>query len=292
MTKHTANYVGFSSNPTGTGAKGIWDLFRQAFYIKLGSWPTAKLHINSRGVGIETSLGSYNFIQFNSPGFLNVDGITPQVVVDYWIISGGSNSGGGGGGGAGGVITGSVPGASIGIGSFAVTVGAVANNSTFAFVGGPYSTTRGGGGGSYGCGANGQPGGSGGGGRAYCGGDAGSNPGGAGISGQGNPGGNGQGYDPYGGGGGGGKGGAGSFGQPSGGTGGAGIGLTDFPTFVGTPGPDPVKRYIASGGGGRDQGSARGPVGNGFGANTGGGGSASSTGAGSGAVIIRYYLDI
>lgn len=292
MTKHTANYVGFSSNPTGSGAKGIWDLFRQKFYTDLGSWPTAKLDIDGGGVGVSTQIGQFNFIQFNSPGFLNVNGITPQVIIDYWVVAGGGNNGGGGGGGAGGVITGSVPGASVGVGSYAVTVGAAANPSTIALPGGPYTTTAGGYGGSYGCGADGGPGGSGGGGRAYCSGTPTSNPGGAGIPGQGNPGGNGQGPSPYGGGGGGGKGGGGSFGQPSGGTGGAGIGLTDFPPFVGTPGPDPVKRYIASGGGGRDQSSARGPVGYGFGANTGGGSSASSTGAGSGTVIIRYYLNI
>jgi hypothetical protein len=290
MTKYTGNYIGFSSNPNLFQASGVWNLFTQSFYKRLLSWPYADVYIDGGEVGITSSVDNYNYIAFKSPGFLNVANINPQVSINYYVIGGGGGSSGGGGGGAGGVISGTIPGASIGIGSYPVTVGAAGNPSTI-IIGTAFTATAGGSGAPYGCGGGGGPGGSGGGGNAYCG--AGPNPAGAGIPGQGNPGGSGNTSPPYGGGGGGGKSQSGRNGNshPSGGIGGIGIGYTQFPASVGTSGPDPNRRYFASGGSGRSETGSREPVGYGTGPNSGGGGSAGGQAAGSGIVIIRWYFN-
>lgn len=225
-----------------------------------------------------------------------------EVVVNYGVIAGGGGGGGsngtdaGGGGGAGGIDEGYIP---LGIGTYAVTVGAGgagaaagasgsdgSNSSIAALV----VATGGGGGGQHG--ANGRKGGSGGGG--------GGNPGapgqgGNGLAGQGFDGGRGDAASNGGGGGGGYSAVGGNASATAvGGNGGAG-GVVNVPGAGATYGGGGGGGNGGLGGeGGGAAGGAAGNPGANATANTGGGGGGGATGTqaggngGSGRVIITY----
>lgn len=214
-----------------------------------------------------------------------------QTVSAQWLVVGGGGKGGdsnGGGGGGGGVLTGTD---TLGLGSYAVTVGAggsggSGNGGDSAFSGQSLHTAKGGGAG--GANSAGASGGAGGGGSASYGPWA----GGAGTAGQGFNGG--AGYASQGvqgGGGGGGAGGAGAAAPCCGGAGNGGGGVASALSGATV--------YYGGGGGGAGQqssgagGAGGGGSGSGNGGSSGvngvgGGGGASGAAGGSGVVIVRY----
>lgn len=259
--------------------------------------------------GTITDAGGYRYHTFTAGGTFEITNGTADV--DYLVVAGGgggasgNSSEPGGGGGAGGMKTGTLT--ALGLGSYAVTVGA--GGAGGAYSGGGVTGTAGsasslgalvscsGGGGGRGGAAAASNGGSGGGGAGV----ASFTTAGTGTGGEGNNGGAGVGSPNWAGGGGGGASAAGSAGAAlNGGNGGAG---SQWPAASGT--------YYAGGGGGggwtASVQSSGGQGGGGAGrvlsgaasvagtANTGGGGGGGAglfpgSAGGSGIVIVRYLI--